>query len=141
MLPILFGPRDARLFGVFHGATTTPRSEGIVLCQPIGHEYIRAHRTFRQLAVHLAGAGTLDWPAGSPRVTPSTLYDLASLTKVVATTTAAMILEDEGRLDLARTVASYVPELSDSAKAGITVRMLLTHTSGIRSNLRLWKEA
>jgi pimeloyl-ACP methyl ester carboxylesterase len=57
MLPILFGPRDARLFGVFHGATTTPRSEGIVLCQPIGHEYIRAHRTFRQLAVHLAAAG------------------------------------------------------------------------------------
>ena len=57
MLPILFGPRDARLFGVFHGAAGTARGEGIVLCQPIGHEYIRAHRTFRQLAVQLADAG------------------------------------------------------------------------------------
>jgi pimeloyl-ACP methyl ester carboxylesterase len=57
MVPILFGPRDSRLFGVFHGASGAPRAEGIVLCQPIGHEYIRAHRTFRQLAVQLAKAG------------------------------------------------------------------------------------
>lgn len=57
MLPVLFGPRDGRLFGVFHGATGAARGEGIVLCQPIGHEYIRAHRTFRQVAVQLAEAG------------------------------------------------------------------------------------
>jgi pimeloyl-ACP methyl ester carboxylesterase len=57
MLPILFGPRDGRLFGVYHGPAGTPRGEGVVLCQPIGHEYIRAHRTFRQLAVQLADGG------------------------------------------------------------------------------------
>jgi pimeloyl-ACP methyl ester carboxylesterase len=57
MLPVLFGPRDGRLFGVFHGASAAPRAEGIVLCQPMGHEYIRAHRTFRQIAVQLAEAG------------------------------------------------------------------------------------
>ena len=57
MLPILFGPREGRLFGVFHGAVGAARGEGIVLCQPMGHEYIRAHRTFRQLAVQLADAG------------------------------------------------------------------------------------
>lgn len=83
--------------------------------------------------VHLRGYGRVDWAAGSAPVTPHTLFDLASLTKVVATTTAAMILEDEGRLDLDRTVASYLPELSDSTKAGITVRMLLTHTGGLES--------
>jgi CubicO group peptidase (beta-lactamase class C family) len=55
----------------------------------------------------------------------------------VATTTAAMILEDEGRLDLGRTVVSYVPELTDSAKAGITVRMLLTHTGGLEAGAAL----
>ena len=87
--------------------------------------------------VHLAGSGTLDWPAGSPRVDAATMYDLASLTKVVATTTAAMILEEEGRLDLARTVASYVPEFSDSAKAAITVRMLLTHSGGMEAGAAL----
>jgi CubicO group peptidase (beta-lactamase class C family) len=65
------------------------------------------------------------------------MYDLASLTKVIATTTAAMILEEEGRLDLARTVASYVPEFSDSAKAAITVRMLLTHSGGMEAGAAL----
>lgn len=83
--------------------------------------------------VHLRGYGRVDWAEGAAPVTPQTLFDLASLTKVVATTTAAMILEDEGRLDLDRTVASYLPELSDSTKAGITVRMLLTHTGGLES--------
>ena len=61
--------------------------------------------------VHLRGYGTVDWPPESDVVTDSTLYDLASLTKVIATTTAAMILEDEGRLDISRPVHDYVPEL------------------------------
>ena len=90
--------------------------------------------------VHLRGYGTLDWAAGSPPVTDSTLFDLASVTKVVATTTAAMMLEEEGRLDLDRTVASYVPELRDSAKAGITVRMLLTHRGGLEAFAALYRD-
>src|SRR5512140_351757 len=46
--------------------------------------------------IHVRGYGTLDYAAGSPAVDPTSLYDLASLTKVIATTTIAMILEDEG---------------------------------------------
>jgi CubicO group peptidase (beta-lactamase class C family) len=89
--------------------------------------------------VHLRGYGTVDWAAGSAEVTDSTLFDLASVTKVVATTTAAMILEEEGRLDLDRTVASYLPELADSAKQGITVRMLLTHRGGLEAFAPLYR--
>jgi len=89
----------------------------------------------------LKGYGHTDWALGAPRANDSTMYDMASLTKVVATTTAAMILEDEGKLDLNRTVASYLPEYDVPDKRAITVRMLLTHTSGIRSNFPLWKEA
>ena len=89
----------------------------------------------------LKGYGHTDWAAGAPRANDSTMYDMASLTKVVATTTAAMILEEEGKLDIERTVASYLPEYDVPDKRAITVRMLLTHTSGILSNHPLWKEA
>jgi pimeloyl-ACP methyl ester carboxylesterase len=57
MLPFYFGPSDSRLFGVYHAPDTAARALGVVLCQPLGHEYIRAHRTFRQLAAQLARAG------------------------------------------------------------------------------------
>lgn len=89
----------------------------------------------------LRGYGHTDWASKAPRTTDSTMYDMASLTKVVATTTAAMILEEEGKLDLDRTVVSYLPEYNASDKQAITVRMLLTHASGIKSNFPLWKEA
>jgi CubicO group peptidase (beta-lactamase class C family) len=89
----------------------------------------------------LKGYGHTDWAPAAPRTTDSTMYDLASLTKVVATTTAAMILEEEGTLNIDRTVASYLPEYDVPDKRAITVRMLLTHASGIRSNFPLWKEA
>ena len=56
--------------------------------------------------VHLRGYGTTDYAAGAPAVDASTIYDMASLTKVVAATTAAMILEEEGKLDISRTVQS-----------------------------------
>ena len=89
----------------------------------------------------LKGYGHTDWAAGAPATTDSTMYDMASLTKVVATTTAAMILEEEGKLNIDRTVASYLPEYDVPDKRTITVRMLLTHASGIKSNFPLWKDA
>jgi CubicO group peptidase (beta-lactamase class C family) len=89
--------------------------------------------------VHLRGYGTLDYTATTAPATPSTLYDLASLTKVVATTTAAMILEESGRLDIGRTVVSYVPELNAPDKAAITVRMLLTHSGGFEAYAPLYE--
>jgi CubicO group peptidase (beta-lactamase class C family) len=88
----------------------------------------------------LRGYGHTDWKPGAPLATDSTMYDMASLTKVVATTTAAMILEEEGKLDIERTVASYLPEYGVPDKKNITVRMLLTHASGIKSNFPQWKD-
>lgn len=86
------------------------------------------------------GFGRTDWVAAAPAVDDRTIYDLASLTKVVVTTTAAMILEEEGLLQLDRTVASYLPEFNDSAKAGITVRMLLTHRGGLEAFAPLYRD-
>ena len=90
--------------------------------------------------IHLRGYGRIDTATNSAKVTDSTMFDMASLTKVVATTTAAMILEDEGRLNLDAPVASYLPELNDSAKAKITVRMILTHSAGFEAFAPLWKD-
>lgn len=90
--------------------------------------------------IHLRGYGTTDWAAGSDPVTGSTLFDVASLTKVIATTTAAMILEEEGRLDLDRPVHLYVPELKARPKAVITSRMLLTHSAGFEAGAPLYKK-
>lgn len=86
--------------------------------------------------------GHLTWSAASPAVDrDSTLFDLASLTKVVATTTALMILVDRGQLRLEAPVSTYIPEFDGAGTAGITVRHLLTHTSGLRPTLPLHRDA
>jgi len=82
------------------------------------------------------GYGRLTWSASSPAVDPdSMLYDLASLTKAVATTTSLMLLVERGRVRLDAPVAAYVPRFGGAGTAGITVRQLLTHTSGLRADL------
>ena len=90
--------------------------------------------------VHLRGYGTTDWAPGSAAVNDSTLFDIASLTKVVATSMAAMLLEEEGLLDLDRPVRSYVPELKARDKATITSRMLLTHSAGFEAGAPLYRK-
>ena len=90
--------------------------------------------------VHLTGYGRTDWNRAAPAVTARTMYDLASLTKVVATTTAAMILEEEGRLDLRKPVAEFLSAFGTPDKAAITVRSLLTHRSGMATAM-LHREA
>ena len=82
--------------------------------------------------VRLRGYGRLDWDPASALVTPFSLYDLASLTKVVGTTTAVMILSSEGLLGLDDPVIRYLPEFArgDPRKAEITVRDLLLHRGG-----------
>ena len=64
-------------------------------------------------------------------VTTTSSFDLASLTKVVATTTAAMQLYDAGKLQLDTPVADYLPRFRQSGKENVTIRHLLTHTSGL----------
>jgi CubicO group peptidase (beta-lactamase class C family) len=90
--------------------------------------------------VHLRGYGRIDIAPNAPAVTDSTMFDMASLTKVVATTTAAMILEDEAKLDLDAPIHTYLPQPTDPAKSGITVRMILTHSGGFEAFAPLWRE-
>ena len=70
-------------------------------------------------------------------MTAGTIFDVASLTKVIATTTAVMQLVQKGDVRLNDPVAKYLPEFSDSDKSEITVRELLTHHSGLREDLDL----
>jgi uncharacterized protein YbbC (DUF1343 family)/CubicO group peptidase (beta-lactamase class C family) len=73
-------------------------------------------------------------------MTLDTLFDLASLTKVVATTTAVMMLVEDGRVRLSDTVATHIPGFERYGKGDITVRHLLTHVSGLRPDLDMSME-
>jgi uncharacterized protein YbbC (DUF1343 family)/CubicO group peptidase (beta-lactamase class C family) len=66
-----------------------------------------------------------------------TIFDLASLTKVVATTTSVMRLVEEGRIRLTDPVAQFIPDFGKYGKRAITIRHLLTHVSGLRPDLEL----
>ena len=68
-----------------------------------------------------------------------TVFDLASLTKVLATTPAAMILLQQGKLGLDDPVAKYIPAFAQGRKGKITIRHLLIHYSGLPADLRLSK--
>jgi len=85
-------------------------------------------------------AGQLDWQP-SPAPNASTLWDLASLTKVVGLTTAMMLLVESHRVDLDAPVQRYVPEFSGRWKETVTIRHLLTHSSGLPAWRPLYKEA
>ncbi|HEX8695618.1 MAG TPA: serine hydrolase domain-containing protein [Longimicrobium sp.] len=86
------------------------------------------------------GIGRLAWGRGMPAVDPArTVYDLASLTKVVATTTAVMLLYEDGKIDLDAPVSKYLPEFGGGGQRGeVTVRHLLTHTSGLPAGAEAW---
>ena len=79
-------------------------------------------------------------PAAEP-MTVDTEFDLASLTKVVATTTAVMQLVEARRIELDAPVARYWPAFSANGKTAVTVRELLTHTSGFAPDLPLGTRA
>lgn len=74
----------------------------------------------------------------SPAVEPiseDTIYDAASLTKVIATTTAVMQLVERGKLDLDAPVVRYLPAFAQHDKSAVTVRQLLMHNSGLRPDV------
>ena len=96
----------------------------------------------RGAAVWQKGYGKLDWVNSSGSVsTDSTLYDIASLTKVVGTTTAMMILYDEGKLRLEDPVSMYLPAFSGGWRDSVTLRHLLTHRSGLPAGRDIWRVA
>jgi beta-glucosidase-like glycosyl hydrolase/CubicO group peptidase (beta-lactamase class C family) len=82
--------------------------------------------------------GSLEYGPQSLRVNDSTLYDLASLTKVVATTAAVMKLYDEGKIRLGDRVVDYVPEFGARDKDSITIQNLLLHDSGLPAYKKLY---
>lgn len=90
----------------------------------------------RDTVLYLHAFGHLDYEHGRP-VTTRTVYDLASLTKVVGLTTAMMQLVEEGRVALDTPAVRYVPAFRDSA---VTVRELLTHSSGLPAWKPLWQQ-
>ena len=96
----------------------------------------------RGAAVFSKGYGRLSWSKDASRVDPEqSIYDLASLTKVVGTTTAIMILYDEGRIVLDARAVEYLPAFTGGWKDSITIRQLLTHRSGLPASRDLWKMA
>ena len=97
------------------------RHDTVLLLSAVGHYAIDDHRP----------------------VTPQTIYDLASLTKVIGLTTAAMMLVDSGKLDLNAPVQQYVPGFRGGGpgKERVTIRHLLTHSSGLPAWRRLFAES
>lgn len=91
--------------------------------------------------VALKGVGQFTYEADSPPVAADTIFDLASVTKVVATTAMAMILYERGLLDLELPVAGILPGFGrgDLRRQDITIRMLLAHSSGLPAYERLFE--
>jgi CubicO group peptidase (beta-lactamase class C family) len=88
------------------------------------------------------GYGHLTWNKASSPPDPSiTRWDLASLTKIVATTSSIAVLVQQHRVDLDAPVSRYLPEFSGGQKSQVTVRMLLNHTSGMPAYAKLWQSS
>lgn len=92
----------------------------------------------------LDGVGAFTYQPGSQPVTAATVYDLASVTKVLATTAMAMLLYQRGKLDLDQPLAEWFPafvenELPGGPRHQVTLRLLLAHASGLPGYVRLFE--
>lgn len=95
----------------------------------------------RGAIVYEQGFGTLSYANSSAPVSADeSIYDLASLTKVIGTTTAAMVLFDQGKLNLDAKVSTYIPQFVGGMRDLVTVRMLLTHTAGLPPGRDVWRK-
>ena len=92
-------------------------------------------------AVWSKGFGSLDWSGKSAVTAKESIYDLASLTKVIGTTTAIMLLFDQGKIDLDAPVSRYLATFAGGLKDQVTVRHLLTHRAGLPAGRELWRIA
>ena len=106
-----------------------------------GGQLAVGHRA--ELSVHAFGKQSYD--ADAAAITPETIYDTASLTKAVVTTTLAAMLTESGQLDLAAPVARYLPEWAVGPNPDwrdrVSVRHLLTHASGLPAHREYFKSA
>jgi CubicO group peptidase (beta-lactamase class C family) len=90
--------------------------------------------------LYARGFGHYTWDSTSPTPSPdTTLWDIASVSKVVGTTTAIMLLVERDQVDLDARVSRYLPRFEGPDKNQVTVRMLLDHTSGLPSYVQFFK--
>ena len=90
----------------------------------------------RDSVLYSRGFGHLTWARNGPVPSPTTtLWDLASLTKVMATASSVMVLVDRGAVQLDAPVTRYLPRFEGGGRERVTVRMLLDHTSGLPAYL------
>jgi CubicO group peptidase (beta-lactamase class C family) len=96
--------------------------------------------TYLGKLVALNAFGRFSYEDTSPQVTPASIFDLASVSKVVATTSAAMLLYQRGMLDLDAPVVAIVPEFlsDDPRRREVTLRMVLAHSSGLPAYEKLF---
>jgi CubicO group peptidase (beta-lactamase class C family) len=83
--------------------------------------------------------GYMTYDSSQP-VTPNTVYDLASVTKISATTVSAMKLYEEGKLDLSKTLGDYLPWVRGTDKENLTIRNVLLHQAGLVAFIPFYKE-
>ena len=95
----------------------------------------------RETVLAECAAGRLSYAADAGPVTPDTIYDLASLTKVIVTTPLVMRLYEAGQLDLDAPVRRYVPEFAGGARDRVTVADLLAHCGGLLWWTDLYRQA
>jgi CubicO group peptidase (beta-lactamase class C family) len=120
------------------GLTATPRplySGAVGIIQRRGQ--VEQFATVGQTAVYADTSGTPISPEFSRPVTAATIFDLASITKLFVTTTVLTLVED-GVLSLDEPVATWLPSFATGERTLVTLRRLVTHTSGLPALLSLW---
>jgi CubicO group peptidase (beta-lactamase class C family)/beta-glucosidase-like glycosyl hydrolase len=122
---------DAGRLGAVDGVVQRAIAQGVFTSAAVAVGY-------RGALVKLTGYGNV---SGAPVDPASTVFDLASLTKVVGTTAALMALVDDGVVDLDEPVRRYLPEFRGERRNAVTVRHLLTHTSGLPAGEWLFPRA
>ncbi len=118
-----YAPKLAEMDAAIDRAIAGKRCPGGVLW--LEHRGVTYHKAYGHRALV---------PAEEP-MTEDTIFDLASLTKVIACTPAMMLLIERGQVKLDEPVQTYIPEFKGEGKEAITVRQLMTHTSGLRGDI------
>jgi uncharacterized protein YbbC (DUF1343 family)/CubicO group peptidase (beta-lactamase class C family) len=111
---------------LIHDAISARKLPGAVVLVGLGDRTLYHEAIGQRAVVPSAEAMTVD-----------TIFDLASLTKVIATTTSVMILVDEGKIGLNDRIATFIPGFEKHGKADITIGQLMTHVSGLRPDVDL----
>jgi len=84
--------------------------------------------------------GNYEYSTNSPAMSPESIFDLASVTKISATTVSVMKLYEEGRLDLNKTIGDYLPWTKGTNKAALSIKDILLHQAGLTPFIVFYKE-